>query len=99
LLTCKQLKADTRLASWQLQTAGLEKTGKPDCQLVIEGLERLVTSSLPTIPRSLVAPDKQGPADYYYYSPRSNNGNYCNHNNLVASLMPPTPVFVFVVIL
>ena len=36
LLTCKQLKADTRLANWQLQTAGLEKTGKLDCQLVIE---------------------------------------------------------------
>ena len=36
LPTCKQLKADTRLANWQLQTGGLERTGKPDCQLVIE---------------------------------------------------------------
>ena len=67
LLTCKQLKADTRLANWQLQTVELEKTGKPDCQLAIEGLVRLATSRLPNMPRSLVAPDKQGPADIYIY--------------------------------
>ena len=40
LLTCKQLKADTRLANRQLQNAGLEMTGKLDCQLVIEMIER-----------------------------------------------------------
>ena len=56
LLTCKQLQADTRLANWQLQTAGLEITGKPDCQLVIEGLEGLGTVGLQNMPRSLVAP-------------------------------------------
>ena len=28
LLTCKQLKADTRLVNLQLHTAGLEMTGK-----------------------------------------------------------------------
>ena len=44
LLTCKPLKADTRLVNLQLQTAGLERTGKPDCQLVIEGLEGLGNS-------------------------------------------------------
>ena len=33
LLTCKLLNADTRLANWQLQTAGLEKTWKADFQL------------------------------------------------------------------
>ena len=40
LLTCKQLKADTRLANCQLQTVELEKTGKPDCQLVIERISK-----------------------------------------------------------
>ena len=67
LLTCKQLKADTRLVNLQLQTAGLEMTGKLDCQLVIERLEGLGTVSLHTILRSLMAPDKQGPADIYIY--------------------------------
>ena len=56
LLTCKPLKADTRLVNWQLQIAGLERTGKPDCQLVLEGLGELETGSLHNMPRSLVAP-------------------------------------------
>ena len=43
LLTCKQLKADTRLANCSLQTGGLEmirKSGKLDCQLVVEMIGR-----------------------------------------------------------
>ena len=40
LLTCKQLKADTRLVNLPLQT----RTGKPDCPLVTEGLEGLGNS-------------------------------------------------------
>ncbi len=55
MLTCKPLKADTGLVNLQLQSAGLEKTGKPDCQLVIEGLEGLGPVSLTNILRSLVA--------------------------------------------
>ena len=50
----------------QLQTAGLEMTGKLDCQLVIEGLEGLGTVSWPTIPRSLVAPKGAGGYIYIY---------------------------------
>ena len=44
----------------QLQTAGLEMTGKLDCQLVIEGLEGLGTVSLHNMPRSLMAPKGAG---------------------------------------
>ena len=50
----------------QLQTAGLEMTGKLDCQLVNERLDELGTVSLHTILRSLMAPDKQGPADIFF---------------------------------
>ncbi len=59
LLTCKPLKADTRLANLQLQTAGLERTEKPDCQLVIEGLEGLGTVSLPNILHSCLKPPSE----------------------------------------
>ena len=43
-----QLKADTRLANRQLQNAGLERTGKHDCQLVIEMIERTWNLQLQT---------------------------------------------------
>ena len=60
--------ADLQTAGSRYQTGKLPTadcwTRKPDCQPVIEGLEGLGTGCLPNIPRSLVAPDKQGPADF-----------------------------------
>ena len=50
----------------QLQTAGLEMTGKLDCQLVIERLDELGTVSLHTILRSLMAPKGAGGYIYIY---------------------------------
>ena len=48
LLTCKWLKAETRIVNRHLQTPGLEKTGKPDCQLVTERIARTWTCQFAT---------------------------------------------------
>ena len=67
LLTCKLLKADTRLANWQLQIAGMEKTGEPDCQLPIARTGRTWHCQFAKCPSQLGGPLK-GAGGFMLYS-------------------------------